>query len=56
MFEDDLKGFIENQLRDMAINVSKNSDKNIAKRGNNPFVLFEGVEEKYMEVGRSLDS
>lgn len=56
MFEDDLKGFIENQLSNMARNVSKNSDKNIEKRGNNPFVLFEGVEEKYMAVGRSLDS
>lgn len=56
MFEDELKIFIENQLREMAKNVSKNSDKNIAKRGNNPFVLFEGAEEKYMAVGRSLDS
>jgi hypothetical protein len=56
MFRDELSRFIEEQLREMARNVVSKSEKNIANRTYNPFSLFEGDEEKYMAVGRSLDS
>lgn len=56
MFRDELSQFIESQLREMARNVVSKSAGNIANRANNPFSLFEGDEEKYMAVGRSLDS
>ena len=56
MFRDELSRFIEKQLREMARNVVSKSAQNIAKRAYNPFSLFEGDEEKYMAVGRSLDS
>lgn len=56
MFRDDLRQFIEGQLFEMATNVVRKSAGNIANRAYNPFSLFEGDEEKYMAVGRSLDS
>lgn len=56
MFRDDLESFIVQQLNEMARNVSAKSKVNIAKRGYNPFSLFEGNEEKYMAIGRSFDS
>lgn len=56
MFRDELSQFIEGQLREMARNVARKSAGNIANRAYNPFSLFEGNEEKYMAVGRSLDS
>lgn len=56
MFREDLKQFIECQLNEMARNVVKKSAGNITNRANNPFSLFDGDEEKYMAVGRSLDS
>jgi hypothetical protein len=56
MFRDELSQFIEGQLREMAKNVVSKSAGNIANRAHNPFSLFEGNEEKYMAVGRSLDS
>ncbi len=56
MFKDELSKFIESQLQDMARNVVNKSAGNIANRANNPFSLFDGDEEKYMAVGRSLDS
>jgi hypothetical protein len=56
MFRDELSQFIEKQLREMARNVVRKAAGNIANRAYNPFSLFEGDEEKYMAVGRSLDS
>ena len=56
MFRDDLSLFMVGQLGDMAKNVARKSADNIANRAHNPFSLFEGREEKYMAVGRSLDS
>ncbi len=56
MFREDLNQFIEGQLNEMARNVVSKSAGNIANREFNPFSLFEGDEEKYMAVGRSLDS
>lgn len=56
MFRDELRQFIEGQLSEMARNVVRKSAGNIANRAYNPFSLFEGDEEKYMAIGRSLDS
>ena len=56
MFKEDLKQFIKKQLEEMADNIVKNSSENIRNRLNNPFRLFDGYEEKYMAIGRSLDS
>lgn len=52
-----LKAYIRCELAEMAKNVAKKAKKNQAKRGNNPFLVFDNAGlNNTMGLGRSLDS
>lgn len=56
MSSNEIKKFVENELNSLCNNISLNYKKNIEKRKDNPFLPLDDNIQKYMALGRSMDS
>lgn len=56
MSNNEIKKFVEDELKSLCTNISLNYKENMEKRKDNPFLPLDDNIQKYMALGRSMDS